>query len=171
MSKIKSMVQRTALIAVTASALLIGVTGPASASAQTPSADRAPAVAAAAVSHNGVMYEAFYNRDGSVTVQPVKDDGSQAVEARWSRTIKFNNRQTKQIHEAAAIGATGVISGLCVVAAPAIVDPFCTVIAGLLVYIVRALSAPGDNDCLGVTVTTRVGIPPVRVRAGYVNCN
>jgi ammonia channel protein AmtB len=106
--------------------------------------------------------------DGSLTV--AGSTSAQDVDVSWSRTIKFNNRQTKQIYDAALVGATGVIAGLCTIAAPSIVDPFCGVIAGLLAAIVRGFSAPGDNDCLGITVTTRLGIPPVSVRAGYVNC-
>lgn len=169
--KIPMMLQRAALVTAAVSALIVGATGTANASA---SSIATPA-AASAVSSAGVIHEAVPTREGGMVVQVVSGTAgtkSVAVEPapRVSYTIKFSHARTKQLFDAAVLGATSTITAICLAVAPAAARALCAPAAGLIGILLRNAGQPGPNDCLAVTLEARIGWPPVRVRGGYVNC-
>ena len=168
-----SQLARHAVIAATAASMVL--LGAEQAAQAAPSRQQAGYAAAASVpvatstAAKGVFYTAVVTADGGLVVSRVVEPADErAVRARWS--LKLTNTQTKRIFDAAVGGATATVIAICQVAAPSGADWICSAGGAVLGAIIRSLGAPGDNDCLGISLRTKWGLPPWEIDAGYVDC-
>lgn len=118
----------------------------------------------------GHFYTGTWAADGSIVISEVGGPADDpVVYASWS--LKLSHSATVGIFNGALAGATAVVIAICQTAAPSPADFICSAGGTILAAIVRSLGEPGPNDCLGITLRTRLAIPPWAIDAGYVNCN
>lgn len=164
-------------VAVTAAAALAVLLGAGQSAQAGPSQQQAERVAPMSVpgavfsAARGDVFTAVVTADGGVVVSKVVDPAAvdETVYASWS--LKLSHTRTVQIYDAALAGTLGTVIYLCQLTAPGAADWICSTGGSVLMALIRAVSAPGPNDCLGIEMGTRLDLPPWYIRAGYVDCN
>ncbi|MEV6237831.1 hypothetical protein [Lentzea sp. NPDC051838] len=112
----------------------------------------------------GTLYDVTFGHDGQARIQASPDDIT--TQATWS--YKFSKETTEKLYLLALAGATSSIEGICQSVAPSWLDPLCNLVAtAIVLFLVKANPA---GRCLKISVTTKLGWPPIKVSVGYVTC-
>ncbi|HZN77089.1 MAG TPA: hypothetical protein VFC00_36145 [Micromonosporaceae bacterium] len=127
------------------------------------------AVSAASAAVTGATYEVMWTADNRILVRPASlgvgtDDAG--IQATW--THKFSQATTQRLYDLAKAGALGAMDLICQAYAPLWLDPLCHFVTLALIAFFQ-VGAP-NGRCLQISVTTKLGWPPVRVSIGYVTC-
>jgi len=130
-------------------------------------ADSSPVTSNAAARE---VYTGYVDADGTVVISKGAQDSSGAM-TKLSVSLKLSHAKTVEIFYAALTGAITTVVAICQVYAPSALDFICSAGGTVLAGIITRLSAPGANDCLGIKLSTRLGLPPWKIQAGYIDCH
>lgn len=164
MDRIMNALRRSAVIVTIAGMAALGVGQTAGAATAAPVSPAASAQTAPVRVVTGTLYDVTFGRDGVARVQAPADDIT--TQASWS--YKFSRETTQKLYDLAKAGAAGAIDIICQGAAPPWLDPFCHIVALAIIAFVK-VAAPAGR-CLKVSVTTKLGWPPIKASVGYVTC-
>lgn len=175
----RNIISRAMVVTVATSMILGGVAQAAVASPAETQVSRGAAVSTRVVTNaaDGAVYTGYLALDGSVVIakNTTNDTGSKAPESdrspdRARASVKLSHAKTVEIFYAALAGATATVAVLCQSVTPGGLDWICSAGATVLAGIITRLGAPAANDCLGISIETRIGLPPWKISAGYVDC-
>jgi hypothetical protein len=175
MQSIKGKFIRRAIITVTVGSMMAIAAAPAANAAPV---HRQPAQVAVLASSSLVtsnaavreVYTGYIEADGTMVITKGTQDSTGEM-TKASVSLKLSHAKTVEIFYAALAGAISTVVAICQYFAPSALDFICSAGGTVLAGIVTRLGAPGANDCLGIKLSTRLGLPPWKIEAGYIDCN